>query len=289
MIFYESHRSNKTKYLYHEWKENYSYGAHLHKSFEFALCVKGELEIIVNGKSCLMHPGNGVLILPNHIHSYHTQGDRHFMCIFSCDYVRDFYEDMKGKTFSDPMFFMEDLSFADKFWTAKNSFALESLLYHICASAYESCPVVERDTAHSDLLEKIIYYVQEKYREPITLKSMAAELGYSYNYLSSFINTAFGTNFSQFLNMHRVEHAAAMLLDKNIGITDVAEACGFGSIRNFNRIFSQYYQMTPTEYVNSSQDDIATVKTLLLPPWGWEDSNKLEGGPSRVFDGGANL
>ncbi len=271
MIFYESHRSNKTKYLYHEFKENYSYGSHLHKSFEFALCFEGQLKITVGSSTSVLGPNQAVLVLPNQIHSYQTMTDRHFMCIFSCDYVSDFYKEIQGKTFEDPFFTVPGKDFVRGFQSAKSTFEIESLLYHICALAYENCKMVELNSSHTDLVERIIYYIQENYHDDINLKSMAQELGYSYNYLSSFINQTFGTNFSYLLNMYRIEYAASLLLEHRQSIADVASSCGFGSIRNFNRIFSQFYQMTPTEYINSSQQEISTLQTLLLPPWGYED------------------
>jgi len=262
MIFYEAHRSNKKRYLYHELKENYSYGSHLHKSFEFACCLEGNLEITINQTPYMLSPGEAVLILPNQVHSYQTHGDKHFMCIFSCDYVDDFYKDMKGKTFAFSKFKMPGTEFVEGFQQAENSFMFQGLLYFICSQAYANCEAREVSTAQEDLMEKVIYYVQERFRENISLKTLAADLGYSYSYLSTFINNSFGSSFPYFLNMYRMEHAASLLLKKDMSITEVAGSCGFGSIRNFNRIFLEFYGKTPKEYIAANQDALATTDTL---------------------------
>ena len=52
---------------------------------------------------------------------------------------------------------------------------------------------------------------------------------------------------ADFINNLRIEHARG-LLSRGGRITDVAYASGFSSIRTFNRVFSEEYGCSPSEY-----------------------------------------
>lgn len=103
----------------------------------------------------------------------------------------------------------------------------------------------------SDLVNKIEYalirYCSENYTKPITLNEIAKEFGYTPEYFSRIFNEKYKTSFTNFINSLRVEEAKK-LLKKSDNITEVAFACGFSSIRNFNRVFKQMTEKTPYEY-----------------------------------------
>jgi len=63
------------------------------------------------------------------------------------------------------------------------------------------------------------------------------------------MNTYSGSNFTEYINNLRIDHALHLLVnlqDENIEI--IAEESGFGSIRSFYRQFKSKYNMSPAEY-----------------------------------------
>ena len=58
--------------------------------------------------------------------------------------------------------------------------------------------------------------------------------------------------FSKFLNTLRIEEAKKMLRG-NENVTEIAYACGYTGIRNFNRVFKETVGKTPKEYRESKK------------------------------------
>ena len=97
--------------------------------------------------------------------------------------------------------------------------------------------------------QKLIEYCSLHYKEAISLTTVADALGYSSTHLSHIFTDKFKIGFSKFISTMRVEDAKRMLRGDK-GITQIALDCGFGSIRNFNRVFKEYTGQTPSEYKN---------------------------------------
>ena len=99
----------------------------------------------------------------------------------------------------------------------------------------------------------LIRYCAENYTKPITLNEIAKKFGYTPGYFTRIFNEKYKTSFTSFINSLRVEEAKS-LLKKSDNITEVAFACGFSSIRNFNRVFKQKVGKTPYEYRKAKKD-----------------------------------
>ena len=60
--------------------------------------------------------------------------------------------------------------------------------------------------------------------------------------------SAFGMNYSKWLNMIRLEKASELLAQEGRSLTEVAMLSGFQSIPSFNRVFREEKGMAPGEY-----------------------------------------
>lgn len=102
-----------------------------------------------------------------------------------------------------------------------------------------------------DEFEKV-FIKDEIFTQPdITLQKLSEVLKTNTTYLSRFINDEYKTNFSQFLNQHRIEKACSLLLnDKmdNLTIEAIAQAAGFNSKSTFNSAFRSIKGVTPTQW-----------------------------------------
>ena len=66
-------------------------------------------------------------------------------------------------------------------------------------------------------------------------------------YFCRYFKESTGIPFSAYLNYVRTEKAVALLKsDKDLTITEIADKCGFGTIRNFNRIFKSLTGYSPS-------------------------------------------
>lgn len=69
--------------------------------------------------------------------------------------------------------------------------------------------------------------------------------------VSHIINNEFYKNFSDFINVYRINDAQLLLKRSDYGhikISSIAYECGFNSLSSFNKAFKKVLRMTPTEY-----------------------------------------
>lgn len=254
-MYFETKRSINRNYIYTQDDENLSFVSHVHNSYEFITVLDGELECSVYHDSFILKPGMAMLVLPNHVHGYNTNKySRSFLCVFSNDYVTDFYNEIKNGSWGKGNGVYAVFDYADRgeielLKDAKtNKFILNSILYSFCGRAYSSMIKNVETGKDEELTIKLLYYIQQNYDKSISLKQIANEMGYNYTYLSNVFNKIFGCGFSKFVNRFRSDNAAELLRTTNQSMVQISNICGYESIRNFNEQFKQDYGVTPTEY-----------------------------------------
>ena len=93
---------------------------------------------------------------------------------------------------------------------------------------------------------------QNLYLDPyLSLNSLAAKSDLSSGYLSSLINTYSATNFSDYINEFRVEHAKKLMDDpefKGYTVVSMGLESGFNSKSTFYKAFKKFTDMTPVEF-----------------------------------------
>lgn len=136
-MFFESTRSVGKNYLYTQTDENLNFVGHVHNSFEFITVTEGQLDCVVYDNRYVLEPGRAMLIMPNRIHRYESpQASKSFLCIFSPDYVIDFYNDVKAAGYVNAVFdFTDNGEIALLRSDAPDKYAVRSVLYGICGKA----------------------------------------------------------------------------------------------------------------------------------------------------------
>lgn len=119
---------------------------------------------------------------------------------------------------------------------------------------------LNRPHSHSSpvLPEKIIRairFVKKSYPEPLLLGDVAAEVGLSRERLSRLFHQTIGITFSEYLNEVRLTEARRLLSSERNKITEIAFACGFQSISQFNRRFRASEGMSPSQYRRNARSD----------------------------------
>ncbi len=250
MISFEKHRSDKREYLYHQYDTNLNFPKHTHRSFEILFVLEGGMCCEIDGQMFALETGECIMILPGQIHSYETPDYcKSYLCVFSGDWIPEFYETVNGNHFERPVFALETPK-ALTVLQNKNSdkFRIRSVLYSFCSLVFTGSRLLKTDTTGSSLVNTLAFLVQDNYRKPLNLKEIAKKIGYNYSYLSSFFHKHFQMNFTDYVNHYRIQLAREYLSETDKNITEIADLCGFDTIRNFNRIFKKECEMTPGEY-----------------------------------------
>lgn len=91
-------------------------------------------------------------------------------------------------------------------------------------------------------------YIDIHLEEPITLKQLAALVGYRDYYLSRKFKQEMGTNLNDYIKFARVEKAKLLLAATNDPIRDIAKQLQFCSSSYFSQTFQQVTGLTPHQW-----------------------------------------
>ncbi len=96
--------------------------------------------------------------------------------------------------------------------------------------------------------EAILEYLKLRFREPLSLEAMAAELGYSPSYLSRSFKKMTGRCLFEDVNARRIAEACALLKESDLTVSEIAFAVGYNNLSFFNRYFRKLMDASPAEY-----------------------------------------
>ncbi len=99
-----------------------------------------------------------------------------------------------------------------------------------------------------DAIRQIRQYLRENFAGKPDCAKLAAELGFSRNYLSDFYKRESGETISDTLKMLRLTAAARRLANSNLPVNEIAAKCGFPDPANFYRFFKRRFGVSPGEY-----------------------------------------
>ena len=99
--------------------------------------------------------------------------------------------------------------------------------------------------AETDLIKRLLIYLQEHFTEPVTVTDTASHFGYSAGRFSHIFNERIGCSFTRYVNSLRVEQARLLLSQGGMTLIEIATACGFSSIRTFHRVYKDFTGETP--------------------------------------------
>lgn len=256
MLTYESHHfgQNNDFNYYHNY--DFSFPRHLHRSFEFMYVKCGQIEVSINTRKFYVKENECILILPYEIHTFSTvSSSDSYICVFSPEYIKTFHNMIYEKHLNNPVIPLSPSTHSlitDKIFRANNNLLeMKACFYLICSEVIDQTDILDNKKSDYELLHETLNYIQDNFTNNISLKSVSLELGYSYNYLSKYLNNMLGLSFVDFINENRINYALYLLKNTEDSITDIAYVCGYSSIRSFNRNFLNLMNMTPKAYRNS--------------------------------------
>ncbi|MDR3319335.1 MAG: AraC family transcriptional regulator [Clostridiales bacterium] len=105
---------------------------------------------------------------------------------------------------------------------------------------------------HESLMRDVLSHIYDHSDENITLGLLAKKFGYTPNHFSHIFNAYAQTGLKEYLNILRVDRAAAFLLNGET-VLDAAMNAGFDSLRTFYRAFSKRFSTSPNAYINQPE------------------------------------
>jgi len=277
------------------------YPAHRHDYVEISLVLEGEGSETINGIEHPMIPGTVTFLLPYQVHEIRAHTDRPLK-LYNCMFAPEFLLSTAGghpelqqmlfdRRIDEPGYLQLEPAEFEVLHRAMSDMVAEFQSSHpwrktmLQAKLTETLIRFDRlatdrsgSTASRDSVlgstpmsaegSDLLLYVHRHYREPLTLKTIAAEFHRNETYLCEQFRQQFGKTFVQLLQEIRTRHAAALLVSTNLKLADIAAEAGFGSTASLFRVFRQQRGMSPDAFRQLRKE--GTVPTYDL--WGSEHS-----------------
>ena len=97
-------------------------------------------------------------------------------------------------------------------------------------------------------VEQAQRYIEDHYREKISLAQVAEQLVISQGYLSSIFKRQTGQNFTDYVNHVRVEKAKELISAHQYMMYEISDMLGFDTQYYFSTVFKKITGFTPKEY-----------------------------------------
>ncbi|MBQ4151115.1 MAG: AraC family transcriptional regulator [Clostridia bacterium] len=241
----------------HAWRRQASrfMHQHAHDYVEMLYARGGEWMCYINFKEYKLNKGDVVFVFPGQIHSHEASEYENIALLFPKNlpvYDAVFCNMLpktpviRGIDEKTDALFCEAAKANDKRIMYSKGIT-QGYISLILGTLLPKLELYALSKSEATTEEKLIKYCSAHYSEHITLNSVAEALGYSPTHLSHLFADKFKTGFSKLISTMRIEDAKKMLRGKK-SITQIALDCGFGSMRNFNRVFKEATGKTPSEY-----------------------------------------
>ena len=100
----------------------------------------------------------------------------------------------------------------------------------------------------SELVHTVLVYIQQHYREELSLDIVAEHAAVTSPYLSKRFKKEMGIGLSNYINEFRIKKAAELLENSNLSLAEIAQAVGYSNQQYFTRIFTKMKKKSPGEY-----------------------------------------
>ena len=113
----------------------------------------------------------------------------------------------------------------------------------------------ERINRNSEFMESQVKKIQEVHdfmcehiSERFMIDGLARKFGMNTTTLKTVFKDVYGTSLAAHIKEHRMEKAAELLANTQMGISEVAAAVGYESQSKFSAVFKEFYGTIPSDY-----------------------------------------
>lgn len=234
-------------------------GLHTHDCYEMEFVVSGRAQHIVNGQSYEISTGDIYILSPVDFHEirvhepleiYHVMFTEN--AVFS-PFLFDLMSCNASLTFTLNESQYEKIKVLFQILVEKENVESysERFLKNICEciiiTLLECFYIERRSVKQKKSIYTAVLYIYRNFKNDISLKTLAAEIGYSPNHFSRLFNEAFGMGVIEYITDVRLGYSQKLLLSTDIPITDVCYESGFSSFSTFSRAFKKKYGVSPRD------------------------------------------
>lgn len=248
------------------YSEGLNFPAHLHDALELVFVEQGELRMEIGGTEYRLKKGDFVCVFPEVIHAYEDirshgeESERNRILLVICgprmiEETKSLFLNRypvnpvlrEGEYPGEIVYALDQLVKEEH--EGRSLLVQRGILLFLIGKLMPLLTLekIEIPPSHQ-LVHRLISYMEEHYRERISLTELAAHLGVSKYHLSRIFSKYLHTSFTDYLNQLRLEYAMSLIRRSSRSFLDIALDSGFESQRTFNRAFQKLHGMTPSQY-----------------------------------------
>lgn len=249
---------------------------HYHEEVEIIYLEKGELEVTAMETTYTLKPGSLLIIGSNHIHGYggnkhNSPENKHQLFIFKRSVLASLLKESSHKEKLMPILFnvhyLDDpvikgiepiLSKMEALYgetdtvveLKKLAIFYEFVAYLVKHVTFKETTIVDEDVYKKRqlLMAEVNHYMENNYTNGIKLDEIATALSYSSYYFSRLFSQYTGITFKKYLLNYQMIMAKDDVEFTELPVTEIAYKHGFNSIKTFNRVFKDYFTISPSTY-----------------------------------------
>lgn len=228
---------------------------HMNGEAEFVLVKKGCLTAMVDREARKIHAKECTVIFPYQLHAFQlSENTEAHVLMFPQSAVKEFCATYMQQIPNQTVFPLPEhclsyiYSMLPDAENSDNPIFIQSVFAPLAAQFLKSTSFSAVPGEKNSFLQQIIDYLYLHSDEPLQIKTLSAAFGVRPAVLNQLFDENLHIKPFAFLNNLRIEKACIYLSRKDLNITEIAYACGYGSLRTFNRAFQKVVGCTPTEF-----------------------------------------
>ena len=246
------------------------YETHDHSAVEILLTLEGMVTYTIEDKIYQVRKGEILIVPPDTLHSLTMgEGSSRYLFLFESDAImtmRDiksmamyFHKPFHLRDGSDAHVRIRELLLRAREAYEKRELMWNTMCYSCILRVYATLgqrylsgikPRTGDNMRNmdSEVINAVMTYINNHYREELSLEDVAKFAGFSRYYFSRSFKRQTGYSFKDYLCQKRLQVAMDLLIRTNRSMRDVAIESGFGSVATFNLVFREKKGCTPTQY-----------------------------------------
>jgi AraC-like DNA-binding protein/mannose-6-phosphate isomerase-like protein (cupin superfamily) len=241
-----------------------SVDVHWHDYYELGVVLEGRAEHVVNGRAQALAPGSVFLLSPADFHAIVAPPGRPLSMVNAVLHPELVEPTLESVRTGDPRLpwalaelpaaaqdvrrVRHEVASRRPGWDVLVESALTSVVVELArASEYdEDATLAAEGPTTSAHVRRAVRYVEQHFREPLTLAQVAAVAHLSPHWFSEQFRRATGDSFQSHLKRRRLQFARALLESTQLGVTEVGQAAGFNDPSYFGRAYREQYGVPPS-------------------------------------------
>ncbi len=260
---------------------------HWHEEFELNCIREGRGEFICGEQKFIAEAGDIVIMQPNLLHAIYQSGNDRIMydtLVFASSMLGLYDSDRETDECIRPLVHgsvdllplispvhssYEQLKTASDsiIAAAKGDSPLVDMLiksellrfFWLLEESGDMCLRKDEEAGKNAYMRPVIEYINQHYTEELTIACLAEKTHLSKSYFMGGFKHFTGVGAVEYINQLRLKKARELLEETGMTVSELAFACGFRNLSNFNRQFRMACGCSPREYRKKRHSVVKTV------------------------------